>query len=165
MTDDLHKGIVQRGENEALWVPGGQIIDIKVDGTVTGGAFMLLEVRTDPGGGAPLHTHTREDETLIQIEGTVTVTVGGVTTRVGPGEVVFFPRGTPHAFTNATGVPTRGYGVVSPAGTEAFFREIGLPKRGERRPQVAEVDSEAMLSAMQRAGMIPSDSVDSLSAS
>lgn len=143
------------GEVEPLWFIGGQVIDLKLDGTKTDGRFLMLEVVTEPGGGAPQpHVHTREDETLYMLEGEVTVEVGGDRRTVGPGDVVFFPRGVPHSFTNTGTVASRGIGVVSPAGLEAFFRELGTPKTGEEPPPgFVEPDGAALAAAAERAGM------------
>ncbi|WP_166173809.1 cupin domain-containing protein [Rubrobacter tropicus] len=144
-----------RGEVEPLWFVGDQVIDLKLDGVRTGGAFLLLEVITGPGGGAPQpHVHTREDETLILLEGEVTVTIGDERRAVFPGDVVFFPRGVPHSFTNTGTTTSRGIGVVSPAGLEAFFRELGAPKTGPERPDRHEgPDEAAFRRAADRAGM------------
>lgn len=124
-----------RGEQEPRWFLDGQTIDIKLDGSRTGGAFLLLEVTVEPGGGAPQpHVHTREDETLVLLEGEVTVTIGDATQTVRPGDVVFFPRGVPHSFKNAGATRARGLGVVAPAGLESLFRDLGVPKTSEKRP-------------------------------
>ena len=143
-----------RGEQEPYWVLGGQVIDIKLDGSRTGGAFMLLEVTTEPGGGAPLHTHSREDETLVQLEGEVTVTIGDEERVAKPGDVVFFPRGVPHSFVNSGTEPSRGIGVVTPAGAEEFFRELGVPKTSDTKPaDYQDATQEAFETATARAGM------------
>ena len=144
-----------RGEVEPLWFIGDQVIDLKLAGDRTGGAFLLLEVTTGPGGGAPLpHAHTREDETLILLEGQVAVTIGDESRTVLPGDVVFFPRGVPHSFSNPGPDTSRGIGIVSPAGLESFFRELGVPKTGTARPDdYAEPDEAAFRQAADRAGM------------
>jgi len=122
-------------ERERLWFPGRQIIELKQDGAVSGGAFLLLEVTTQPGGGAPQpHLHTREDETLLLLEGRVEVTIGEERRSVGPGDVVFFPRDVPHSFHNPGPDVSRGVGIVAPSGLETFFRALGTPMDGPGRP-------------------------------
>lgn len=144
-----------RGERDPYWFPGGQVIDIKLDGTTTGGAFTLLEVTTDAGGGAPqAHVHTLEDETLFLLEGRVEVTIGLEWREVLPGDVIFFPRDVPHTFTNPGPGRSRGIGVIAPAGLEAFFRELGTPKRGDERPlDLREPGPDEWEAAAERAGM------------
>lgn len=144
-----------RGEREPYWFIGSQVIDIKLDGARTGGAFLLLEVIVEPDGGAPQpHVHSHEDETLMLLEGEVTVTVGNERRTVLPGDIVFFPRNVPHSFENTGGVRARGLGVVTPAGLEAFFRELSVPKTGDERPPgYTEPDEGAVRAAAERVGM------------
>lgn len=143
------------GEHEPLWFIGDQVIDLRLDGGRTGGRFLLLEVIAAPGGGAPLpHVHSREDETLVLLEGEVAVTIGDATRKVLPGDVVFFPRGVPHSFRNTGPVAARGIGVVTPAGLEAFFRELGVPKTAPERPAgYAEPGEDTVRAAAERVGM------------
>jgi uncharacterized RmlC-like cupin family protein len=42
----------------------------------------------------------------------------------GPGDLVFKPRGVPHAFWNAGDEPARLLELISPAGFENYIREI-----------------------------------------
>ncbi len=87
--------------------------------------------------GAPLHTHRREDEYSYVLEGRLGVQLGEETLEAGPGELVFKPRGIPHAFWNAGDDPLRLLELISPAGFENSFREVApvLAERGpDRRP-------------------------------
>ncbi len=43
---------------------------------------------------------------------------------VGPGQVVFVPRGTRHHY-RTLGAKSRTLIIIAPAGLEAFFREMG----------------------------------------
>ena len=45
----------------------------------------------------PLHVHEREDELFYVLEGEHVIQVGDDEFPVGPGGVVFAPRGVPHA--------------------------------------------------------------------
>jgi len=139
---------------ERLWFPGRQIIELKQDGTVTGGAFLLLEVITEPGGGAPQpHLHTREDETLLLLEGRVEVTIGDERRSVEPGDVVFFPRGVPHSFHNPGPATSRGIGVVAPSGLETFFRMLGTPMEDVPPAHAVEPTAAEWAAAASRVGM------------
>ncbi len=59
----------------------------------------LLTNVVDVGGQAPLHKHTVE-ETMLVLEGTVWVQVGGDRYTVGPHNTVIIPAETPHAWGN-----------------------------------------------------------------
>lgn len=94
--------------------------------TETGGRFSVVEHLLAPRAlGAPVHTHRREDEYSIVLEGKVGVEIGGEACEVGPGTVVVKLHGIPHAFWNATDQPARLLEIISPAGFESYFAELG----------------------------------------
>ena len=96
-----------------------------IDGATTGGAFSLVEHPLPPRAlGAPLHTHRNEDEYSYVLEGRVGVQLGDDVLEAGPGDLVFKPRGVPHAFWNAGDEPARLLELISPAGFEDYFREL-----------------------------------------
>jgi quercetin dioxygenase-like cupin family protein len=96
-----------------------------IDGDATGGRFSLVEHPLPPRAlGAPLHTHRDEDEYSYVLEGRIGVQLGEEELEAGPGELVFKPRGVPHAFWNAGDEPARLLELISPAGFENYFREL-----------------------------------------
>ncbi len=107
-----------------------------IDGETTNGAFSLVEHPLPPRAlGAPLHTHRNEDEYSYVLEGRVGVQLGDEVLEAGPGDLVFKPRGVPHAFWNAGDEPARLLELISPAGFESYFRELApllaAPERDE----------------------------------
>src|ERR671935_2066498 len=109
-----------------------------VDGETTGGAFSLVEHPLPPRAlGAPLHTHRNEDEYSYVLEGRVGVQLGDDVIEAGPGELVFKPRGVPHAFWNAGDEPARLLELISPAGFENYFRELAPLLASEDRDEAA----------------------------
>lgn len=102
----------------------GDSILVKVDGSVTGGAFSLIEETSPTGGGPPLHVHTREDELFTVLEGAVEMRCGDQTIIATAGHSCFFPRDIPHSFRNVGQTPSRVQVFISPAGFERFFYEI-----------------------------------------
>lgn len=48
-----------------------------------------------PNSGFPLHRHPEEQISIVR-EGEMELTVGDITQRVGPGDVIVFPPGVPH---------------------------------------------------------------------
>jgi mannose-6-phosphate isomerase-like protein (cupin superfamily) len=96
-----------------------------VDGERTGGAFSLVEHPLPPRAlGAPLHTHHNEDEYSYVLQGRFGVQLGPDILEVGPGDLLFKPRGVAHAFWNAGDEPARLLELISPAGFEHYFREL-----------------------------------------
>ena len=107
-----------------------------IDGARTGGAFSLVEHPMPPRSlGAPVHTHKNEDEYSHVLEGRVGLQLGDEVIEAGPGDLVFKPRGVPHAFWNAGDDPARLLEIISPAGFEDYFRELApllaAPERDE----------------------------------
>jgi len=96
-----------------------------IDSETTGGAFSLVEHPLPPRAlGAPVHTHRNEDEYSYVLEGRIGVQLGDQVLEAGPGELVFKPRGVPHAFWNAGDEPARLLELISPGGFENYFREL-----------------------------------------
>lgn len=96
-----------------------------VDGEQTGGQFSLVEHPLPPRAlGSPVHAHRNEDEYSYVLEGRIGVQLGDDVLHAGPGELVFKPRGVPHAFWNAGDEPARLLEIISPAGFENYFREL-----------------------------------------
>jgi quercetin dioxygenase-like cupin family protein len=109
-----------------------------IDGERTGGAFSLVEHPLPPRAlGAPLHTHHNEDEYSYVLEGRFGVQLGPDTLEVGPGDLLFKPRGVAHAFWNAGEEPARLLELISPAGFENYFRELAPLLAASERDQAA----------------------------
>ena len=109
-----------------------------IDGEATGGAFSLVEHPLPPRAlGAPLHTHHNEDEYSFVLQGRFGVQLGDDTLEAGPGDLLFKPRGVPHAFWNAGDEPARLLELISPAGFEHYFRELAPLLATPERDQAA----------------------------
>ena len=109
-----------------------------IGGEETGGRFSLVEHPLPPRAlGAPVHTHRKEDEYSYVLEGRVGVQLGERVLEAGPGELVFKPRGVPHAVWNAGDEPARVLEVISPAGFENYFRELAPLLSAPRRDEAA----------------------------
>lgn len=116
----------------------------------TGGRFALVEHPIAPRTlAAPLHAHEHEDEYTFVLEGHVGIRVGDEERTAGPGELVFKPRGVPHAFWNAGDEPARVLELISPGGFEEYFAEIAplLP------PNVEQPAFEELAAVRERYGL------------
>ena len=83
----------------------------------------VIEGVLDPGGGSSWHTHTREDETIVVVEGQLVVD-DGERRELGPGDAHVLRRNVRHAFANEGDGPARVYFFCTPGGLERFFREL-----------------------------------------
>ena len=60
------------------------------------------------------HRHDTHDLFVVMLRGSGTMRLGAETRPVGPGSILYVPRGTPHAFTNLSGAPAAAYAVYAP---------------------------------------------------
>jgi mannose-6-phosphate isomerase-like protein (cupin superfamily) len=99
-----------------------------IDSKESGGGFSLVEHTLAPHVLAgPLHLHTLEDEYSYVLEGRLAALLGEDEVVAGPGDLVFKPRGQWHTFWNPGDTTTRILEIISPAGLEDLFRELGAP--------------------------------------
>ena len=96
----------------------------------------VLEAEIEPGGGSSWHTHTKEDETVVVLEGELVVDDGdGHVLRRG--DAHFVPRGRRHMFTNEGASSVRAYFFCAPGGLERFFRDIASGVSAEEAAESA----------------------------
>jgi quercetin dioxygenase-like cupin family protein len=99
---------------------------LMISGEQTGGAFSVVEHPIDPSSlAAPYHTHSKEDEYSIVLEGEVGFALDEQVVIGHPGDTIFKPRKVRHTFWNAGEVPARILEVITPAGFEDYFLEVG----------------------------------------
>ncbi len=142
----MDSGVLKAGEGRTVWVVGDRYT-IKTSGEETGGAFALVEALVPPSGGPPPHIHRREDEAFYVLEGELAFHVDGRDVAAGPGSWVTLARGSLHHFKNVSDLPARMLIVVTPAGLERFFLEVGRAASdgdGESMPPTPE-DTERLL--------------------
>jgi quercetin dioxygenase-like cupin family protein len=116
--------VLSPDEGETVWLRKLGI-RFMIGGEETQGNFALVEHPIGPRAlAAPMHTHQREDEYTYVLEGEIGVQVGEEVLVARPGDLVFKPRGVPHAFWNAADEPARALEIISPAGFERYFAEL-----------------------------------------
>ena len=132
-TPELPQFVLQKNEGEAFWVLG-DLYTFKLTGADTAGRLAVIETVTSPQNGPPPHTHTHEDETFYVLEGRFAFMIGEQNFEAGPNTLVRAPRGIAHAYKNISALPARKLLLISPAGFENFFREVGEPARDLNAP-------------------------------
>lgn len=97
---------------------------VLASGERTGGIVSFGEAHLPPHTSGPgLHVHSREDEAIFVISGTLTFAVGERRFEAGPGTLVWLPREIPHTFANLGDEPVWTLGAITPAGLEGMFKE------------------------------------------
>jgi uncharacterized cupin superfamily protein len=81
-------------------------------GDDTSGKYALFEAFVSPGGGPPLHVHSREEECFYVLEVEITFTMSDQRLVASAGTFANMPVGTPHSFKNEKGKKTRRKTVV-----------------------------------------------------
>jgi quercetin dioxygenase-like cupin family protein len=105
----------------------GDVYRFLATGAETGGKYAMWETIVPPGGGPPLHVHSREEEGFYILEGEITFQIGDERRVARAGTFANMPVGTPHTFRNESGRPARMLISVAPAGLEQMFFECGVP--------------------------------------
>lgn len=135
------------------WVLG-DLYTFKVLGDSTNQSFALLELQIRPGGGAPLHCHSQEDESFYILEGALEFCLGDRRMLATPGTFLHAPKGIPHSFTNRSDRPMKMLTWVNPAGLEQFFLEIGHPIDDPQTPPAVTIaELEALPNVAQKYGL------------
>jgi quercetin dioxygenase-like cupin family protein len=109
---------------------GGCDARFLIDGEDAGNRFALVEHPLRPRAlAAPMHQHHREDEYSFVLEGRMGALLGEDVIIGNPGDLIFKPRNQWHTFWNADDAPARVLEIISPAGFEQYFREVGAELR------------------------------------
>lgn len=105
---------------------GDLTIRPRLEGHESHGTVAIHEFDVPAGAGLPLpHSHDAYEETIYGLAGTVTFTIEGTPTEIGPGEAVCIPRGAVHSFANTGDVDATALAIVTPGilGGD-YFREV-----------------------------------------
>jgi len=98
----------------------GSTIELKLYGEQSGGDWAVVENVVRAGDEPPIHTHTREDESVYVLEGAIVAYVGDQQFEVEAGSYAALPNNVPHGFA-VRGEQARLLLILHPAGAEYFF--------------------------------------------
>ena len=114
----------QPGDGKTYQI-GRITLTFKTSAADTGGAYTLCEAIEPPDAAARLHRHPAYDETHIICEGHYECQLGDAELKLGPGEMLFAPRGTPHSVKSIGPETGRELIISSPGGIfDAFIEEV-----------------------------------------
>lgn len=119
---DRRVTVREPGQGETVGVAGDRYRFLAV-GSETDRSYMIMEAEVPPGGGPPLHTHSREEEGFYVLAGEITFEADGETLTAGPGTFLNLPKGSRHRFENRTEAPARMLLLCAPSGIEDMFRD------------------------------------------
>ena len=136
-----HGAVVSAGKgslNQSFRLFDRSWIDFKITTADTAGALFMIEQRELLRFGPPRHVHPDQDEWFRPLKGTFRIEVGDDKFEIGPGDLLFAPRGVPHVWAHVEDEPGGMIVMFQPAGKmEAFFHEFtklpAMPPAGEMR--------------------------------
>jgi quercetin dioxygenase-like cupin family protein len=136
--------IVDKDEGVSLSMVG-DTYRLIITGKQTKGEFAIIDMLVPPGGGPGPHIHPHMHETFYVQEGEVEFKTELGAHVATAGNTVYIPKGGgPHSFKNKTNQMAHLLCVVSPAGLDDFFLEVGqIVKPGTFLP-VPELDKAAL---------------------
>lgn len=114
---------VKVGDGDKLKVMGDSVRVI-LRSEDTGGQLTLVQQRSSPGVGIPLHVNTREDEIFQVLEGQVEFHVGDQKLIAEAGTVVYAPKNLPHCFRVVGTASALIQITMMPGGLEKMIEEI-----------------------------------------
>ena len=134
--------LVEPGAGELIW-DGPIDTTVKVPTETTRGALSITEMAVQPGFMVPPHTHRDTDEWSNVLFGRIGARIGDDEFTADPGSWILKPRGLMHTFWNAGPDPARLIELITPAGFETFFEDIGrLAAAGELTDELMESMAE-----------------------
>ncbi|HEX8662603.1 MAG TPA: cupin domain-containing protein [Beijerinckiaceae bacterium] len=131
--------IVGPDEGNFFWqpVPANGFVRNILSRATTGAAadFSLGTQTVAPGCFIREHTHAREEEIIVVLDGRGVARVDGVEHPIEKGSAVYIDRNRRHHFLNPHPEPMTFLWILLPGGLDRFFAEIGRPMRpGEPAP-------------------------------
>ena len=129
---------------------GGLEIRYLIDGTVTGAGTGMFELMVPPGARVPpAHSHRDNEEIVYVLDGVLRYTVDDETRDLTPGERMYTPRGSVHAFSNPHDSPARALIILTPDIGARYFRDIAAVASAPGGPNPAK-----MAEIMTRYGLV-----------
>ncbi len=120
----------QPGEGKSFKI-GRMTMTFKTTAAPDWNAYTVCEAIEPPESGAGYHRHPTYDETFIIVEGHYDFRLESKLLKLGPGDVVFVPRGAPHGFVSTGPEIGRQIIISSPGGIfDAMIAEVTMLDTG-----------------------------------
>ena len=121
-----------------------------IDGTVAGAGMGVFELTVPPGARVPpAHSHSGNEEVVYVLDGVLRYRVDDETRDLKPGERMYTPRGSVHAFSNPHAAPARALIMLTPDIGAQYFREVAAAADAPGGP-----DRAKLVEVMTRYGLV-----------
>ena len=135
-------------ENSQIRI-GALSIKYLLDGTAEGTAGMF-ELEVPPGAMVPPpHSHTHNEECVYVLAGTLRYSVDGDARDLGPGDSMYSPKGSVHAFSNPHDELARVLIFNTPDIGAQYFHDVAEVVNAGGPP-----DKAALVAVMSRYGLV-----------
>jgi quercetin dioxygenase-like cupin family protein len=125
---------------------------IKADAEQTDGRFAAIEFLAFEDSGPPMHVYDQAAAGLYVLDGEFTFSVDGERSDAVAGTWIFVPPGVERAWI-CRSKTARILSIVTPAGFEGFYREVGQAVHDRRQlPARSEPDVEALMATAAEHG-------------
>jgi quercetin dioxygenase-like cupin family protein len=138
VTSSINSSQIEKGQK--FWL-AGDIFTILATGAETDGKYAVVEVSSPPGGGPPLHSHSKETEGFYVIDGQFSIQFGDDKIVTKPGAFLHSKKGITHAYKNIGNSTGHLLLQYMPAGFENFFAEVGTLIENEETFSAPSVDA------------------------
>jgi quercetin dioxygenase-like cupin family protein len=118
---------------ESIWFTD-LLVRIHITPEDTDGAYALLEILAPSGHVTPPHIHEHDAESLLVLEGEITLHTKDGPTVVRPGQAGHVPAGQAHTLCVTSSGPARAVVVSVPSGFVDYIRACGRPAEREALP-------------------------------
>ena|ERR1035438_3448242 len=116
--------VIMRPEDAEAIRPFGIDMKVMMGGEHTAGTFSAIVGEIKPGEGPPPHLHRDREEFFFVLEGSYSLGVNGNESTIGPGTMVFVPRGTVHTFKNVGSTTGKILEWTIPGNNGDYFRAM-----------------------------------------
>jgi quercetin dioxygenase-like cupin family protein len=121
-----------------------------MDGTLSGAGSGMFELTVAPGARVPpAHSHRDNEEIVYVLEGMLRYSVDDETRDLRPGDRMYTPRGSVHAFSNPHDHTARALIILTPDIGAQYFRDIAEVVKTPGAP-----DPARMAEVMTRYGLV-----------
>lgn len=115
---------VNPSDVETQQFPWGTLKWMSAPGVTGASEFSAGIVQLKPGKGHERHNHPDSEEILYVVSGSGKQSVDGEQREIGPGEMVYIPRGVYHSTINTSWQPLVLVAVYGPPGPEKVLEEL-----------------------------------------
>lgn len=121
-----------------------------IDGSASDG-MGLFELTVPSGSNVPPpHSHSKNDECIYLLEGTLRYSVDGNARDLGLGDWMFSPKGSLHQFSNPHAQTARALVIQTPDIGAQYFRDVAAVVNAGGPP-----DRMKLLAVMAEYGLVP----------